>query len=458
MSDAKIRSLALLLLFTFVTLGCVDPRCPRGYDKRGDTCYRMKDAGAIDAGDDEFDGGDVEAGDIIEDETDVDTATDRQETGADAEDPADALPPGDGAALDPCRGSSGAAVCIGTVMHHCSAEGVTEGSDTCASAQQCQMGTAGDRCAPCAPGKFQCLGARLERCSNDGSGWELLTNCDSAALCNETAGACTDKACTPTTRVCSGDTLNGCNTSLTALAPIMTCDAGLCDQAQGECDVCIANAKECDQDTVVTCSADGQMATRSPCTQPTPKCTGAGRCVQCIGNTDCTGGHELCVGNSCVVQPYCGDGKITSGEACDPAAPNWNVWTCNAQCQATTTYTSCSGSTDNLQGTGCRTGEFCTLGVCVSRCNVPADCSPVPANGNLQASCINSVCFATSCSAASECAPGLVCSPPATSGWAPSTTNFCRGCSSTLRCPSGTTCRNLSPDGLQGRCVADDEL
>lgn len=455
MSEAKISSLSLLL-FTFVALGCADPRCPKGYSQKGDTCYRIKDAGAIDAGDEELDAGQVEreTGDILEDTTDLDTTTDHQEARADGGGPVDALPTGNDASLDPCQGSGGAAVCIGTVMYHCSAQGVTEGSDTCASAQQCQLGVASDRCALCTPGKFQCRDVRLERCSNDGSSWELLTNCDSAALCNETAGACTDKACTPSTRVCSGDTLNGCNASLTALAPIMTCDAGLCDQAHGQCDVCIASEKKCDGDAVVACSADGQMATRTQCTQPTPKCTGAGRCVQCIGNTDCTGEHELCVANSCVVQPYCGDGKVTSGEACDPAAPNWNVWTCNAQCQATTTYTSCSGNTANQQGIGCSTGEFCSSGVCVSRCNLPGDCPPVPASGNLRAACVGSaLCFATNCNAASDCAPGLVCGPPPSGSTL--TTNLCRGCGSGLACPSGTTCRNLSSDGVHARCVAE---
>jgi hypothetical protein len=451
MFEAKISSLGLLF-FTVVALGCVDPRCPKGYSQKGGTCYRIKGAGAIDAGDEELDGGevDLEAGDVADDATDVDTTTDHRDAGADTGDPVDALPAGNDASLDPCQGSGGTAVCIGTMMYHCSPQGVTESSDTCATAQQCQLGIAGDRCPPCAPGKFQCLGARLERCSNDGSGWELLTNCDSEALCNETAGACTDKACTPSTRVCSGDTLNGCNTSLTAFVPIMTCDAGLCDQAQGQCDVCIANAKECDQDTVVTCSADGQMATRSPCTQPTPKCTGAGRCVQCIGNADCIGEHELCMGNSCVVQPYCGDGRKDPAEECDPSVPGENAWVCSAQCKPTTAYTWCGrnltdGQGQIVQGVGCATGELCLGGICTGRCNLIGDCS-VPPTGTVVCGTAQKFCIISDCAAASDCAPGLVCVPQSGGG------GVCLGCSDTYRCPSGT-CKLASPGDTYRKCL-----
>jgi hypothetical protein len=34
---------------TATIAGCIEPRCPRGYTKKGDTCYRIKDAGTMDA-------------------------------------------------------------------------------------------------------------------------------------------------------------------------------------------------------------------------------------------------------------------------------------------------------------------------------------------------------------------------------------------------------------------------
>jgi hypothetical protein len=49
-----ISSASLSLL---VAAACSEPQCPRGYDKRGDTCYRIKDAGQDEAGTEEMNGG-----------------------------------------------------------------------------------------------------------------------------------------------------------------------------------------------------------------------------------------------------------------------------------------------------------------------------------------------------------------------------------------------------------------
>jgi hypothetical protein len=458
MLDTKLSAPGLsLLIVSVLAASCGEPQCPSGYVKKGDTCYRHRDAGVVDAGEDELDASEAEldasSSPAVASDGSIAAEGPRNaepDTSSDATSDAQPGPAGDGSS-DPCQGSGGAAVCLESALYHCSPQGVTESSETCASPQQCQLGIPGDRCAPCMPGKFQCKEARLERCANDGSGWELFMTCDSAALCNATAGACTDKACTATTRVCSGDTLNGCNASLTALAPIMTCDAGMCDQAQGECDVCVANAKECQGNVAVTCDANGRQATRSTCQGTTPRCTGSGRCVQCVDNTDCKGAHELCVDNRCEVQPYCGDGRVTSGEACDPQAPGENVWTCTPQCRRSTAYTWCGGNLTDAegqptQGIGCSTGEICFAGTCAGRCNTPGDC-PTPAIGTVLCGTSPKVCVINSCKSAAECAPGLVCVPQTSGGGA------CYLCNDSFPCPTGTTCQRVSPNDTYRKCL-----
>jgi hypothetical protein len=64
--------------------GCIDPHCPKGYDQIDDTCYRRKDAGALDAGDEKGDTSHSDAdesGDDIEPETEADA--DAGDEGAD---------------------------------------------------------------------------------------------------------------------------------------------------------------------------------------------------------------------------------------------------------------------------------------------------------------------------------------------------------------------------------------
>src|SRR5687767_4766441 len=43
--------------------GCSEPRCPGGYTQMGDRCYRIKDAGTVDASDAEDTDGGTDQGD-----------------------------------------------------------------------------------------------------------------------------------------------------------------------------------------------------------------------------------------------------------------------------------------------------------------------------------------------------------------------------------------------------------
>ena len=77
--------------------------------------------------------------------------------------------------------------------------------------------------AVCEPAERRCSGSSLEQCRADGSGFDPLTNCGTAQLCNEPAGRC--NACVPGARRCQDATT------------VAVCDAaGLAEQASA-CDV-----------------------------------------------------------------------------------------------------------------------------------------------------------------------------------------------------------------------------
>jgi hypothetical protein len=378
-------------------------------------------------------------------------------------------PDGDTSAPDPCRGSPGDAVCEGAELHLCDESGQVSSSSPCGSEVQCQLGLESKACAPCKPGVFRCRDAVLERCADDGSRWDEAETCASPALCNATAGACTDKACTETTRVCQGDVLKGCSDDLSSPVTLDECGAGLCDQASGQCDACVANSRRCDGEVVVACDATGKAETRTSCTGSKPKCTGT-KCVQCLSEADCSTAKPFCVGNSCVqcrgsndcradkhelcenstcvVQPYCGDGKVTAGEECDPKASGSNEWSCNAGCRKTTSYNPCETSDQ------CSASEICYGTICwPTGCDARPACPQVPDASSVGPSCVSNYCILF-CDSDSDCAPGHVCA--AVSGFSDS---VCFGCSTSFNsspdqtvCPSGSICIPFSPGASWGTC------
>ncbi|HEX6242860.1 MAG TPA: hypothetical protein VFZ61_18230, partial [Polyangiales bacterium] len=188
---------------------------------------------------------------------------------ADAESDASEPPP-----PSPCSASAGQAFCSDQVLTTCNAQGQIAAQETCTNARQCQLGVARAKCADCEPGAYRCTGARLDRCADDGLAWNEFKTCASEALCNVPAGDCTASACTAATRTCMGDDLFGCNQDLTALVKREECDAGMCDQLQGQCDVCTPSSRACQDDAVAACDMDGQNLSITSCPSATPKCMG----------------------------------------------------------------------------------------------------------------------------------------------------------------------------------------
>lgn len=252
------------------------------------------------------------------------------------------------ASLDgPCVGSAGQPVCVANVLQRCDAQGKPTTQDSCASPRACQLGLAKSLCATCEPGVFRCQGARLDRCAEDGFTWSEFKTCDSEALCNVQAGDCTTGACTASTRTCMGDDLFGCSDDLTKLVLRSECDPGMCDPAQGQCDVCVANSKSCASDSVVACDKDGQNLGTTPCPSGTPKCTGSGQCVQCTAPSHCTVPGNPCQTATCSGSPpRCGVSNKSAHQRCTGGVCNGN-----GACIG------CVDNTDCTQGYECRVSD-----------------------------------------------------------------------------------------------------
>ncbi len=84
-----------------------------------------------------------------------------------------------------------------------------------------------DASAACESGQTRCNGAELQRCRADGTAFETIQYCASAALCTLGGGSCAN-GCTPGEVLCSGLTLMRCNDDRTAYETVEQCAAG-CD-------------------------------------------------------------------------------------------------------------------------------------------------------------------------------------------------------------------------------------
>ena len=270
----------------------------------------------------------------------------------------------------------------------------------------------------CMPGTFECDGVLLKRCSDAGQ-WEEMQTCDSVALCNATTGACTDMVCKPSQKTCdaSGKLLT-CNDNGSDFASEERCGAGLCDADSGRCNRCVPNAKMCSGTMAVSCSADGQNTSMTPCTAPSGDCAtstcragecvagmksagsactagggklcdASGRCVRCLRDSDCPGQFDACMEGSCVEGPGCGNGELDPGEVCEVAGPNayapgtCNRTTCGLEDAA---YAACKVGTSSgagMCGVNSSQGWFCgASGACSHVCGFADQCKTTSGKGD----------------------------------------------------------------------------
>jgi hypothetical protein len=229
--------------------------------------------------------------------------------------------------------------------------------------------------------------------SGSGNAACTATTCDDGNLC-------TDDACNQDTGACSHAALQGAQPEIDDSNPctVDLCDNGaethenvpegtqcgdttklICD-GNGSCVGCV-NAGQCPvigECTVATCVSQACSIAKAPvgtvCS--TGKCSGAGACVQCLGDADCNG--SICTNNQCV--DGCSDGTKNGTE----------------------TDVDCGGA----QCSGCPTGK---------KCSSDMDCDPGPCLGGICNACADTVkngletdvdCGGSQCP---KCVTGKVC-------------------------------------------------
>ncbi len=123
--------------------------------------------------------------------------------------------------------------------------------DTDTSNSGCESGTW--RCVASPTGRKQCLSS---------GEWGTLETCE---ICVD-EGDCRTRLCTPSEVSCNGGTLRTCNSIGDAYASEEAC-SGVCDEANGECDVCAEDEQKCVNDNTAKseCSSDGQIETITEC-------------------------------------------------------------------------------------------------------------------------------------------------------------------------------------------------
>lgn len=322
-----------------------------------------------------------------------------------------------------CAGNAGKATCDGATMVFCDASGALENMSQCATPNHCQRGLSRGKCAICLPGEFRCTGAALERCADDGSSFELKESCATAALCNAEAESC-KTGCTPGSKTCDGDTLRVCSADQTGFVDDQTCQAGLCDAANKECDVCVPGAKTCDQNKVRTCNSNGQTYAVQACAAPNSICTGKGNCVQCTAGSPCAQPSNPCfdatcdlAAGSCQSTPKRAGIKCPTG-VCDGRGECLQCLE-DIDCQGTAKRCSRNRCVACTSDSDCGQGKACQLNTCVDKVvcgdgivNGSEQCDP-GVLGTSPWKCNSSNCqkktIYTSCATSSDCSAGELC-------------------------------------------------
>jgi len=154
----------------------------------------------------------------------------------------------------------------------------------------------------------------------------------------------------------------------------------------------------------------GQTCREGECVcSGTPSSSNREHCGTC-GNA--CGPSEECIGGRCIEEP-CGNGRIDSGEDCDPNASGWTNMTCNPATCKRTVYKACWEDADcEYIGGGCYTVPvpMDSIYVCTPSCaRGVSECPTIPGVASSQYLCSNDgYCF-LHCDSPSSCPGGLTC-------------------------------------------------
>lgn len=185
-------------------------------------------------------------------------------------------------------------------MLACNENGTAMMLDSCSNAMLCEAGLATGHCASCIPGEATCNGKDLQRCSVDGSGFQLEMDCKSAPLCDQSGGSCKPPVCEAGTYTCNRDSLDLCKPDMTGYTS-KPCLPGLCDASSKSCLACKPGSSTCSGTNLLTCNAQGQrMDVKAACSGAQPLCDAdSAACVECLSSRDCTTDNACAAANGC---------------------------------------------------------------------------------------------------------------------------------------------------------------
>ncbi len=281
---------------------------------------------------------------------------------------------------DQCLGQqAGAAFCSGATRLVCSDDLVQVSSETCDSAAHCNQATGPD-CASCLEGESSCDGDILKRCNDDHSDFVEVEKCTDAP-CNALLGECTDRVCDAGAYYCdaASNTLSRCNQEGTGFeSESVSCGAGICDAANGQCDECQPGVVLgcADAETQELCESEGQGTIGRACAElddETPICVGEGQCVECHPlSAECIDEHQI--------RRCSAEGKWEATETCvDQACVDDScVGVCSPgdrDCASDTSVTTCQS--DGTWGTAVSCGgQACVGAGCTGECEpTTAECA-----------------------------------------------------------------------------------
>jgi hypothetical protein len=348
--------------------------------------------------------------------------------------------------------------CEGDTLVTCDARGQNETRQTCGrglcSADQ-------RRCLTCGPiGSSRCSDRQLFVCTPSPQGeFEASEFCETDDLCNQTlndcgrglngrACQCKPGQCRPNQVVCDNGQVQRCNEGLTGFNTVTTCNpADLCNQLTGDCNTCRSNEFSCNNGQLRQCAADGRSFSRQNIG------------VECASSTQV----RVCNGTTAGVQ-NCPNG-CTNGRGCNQCTGNgvqcingntirrcsggfFQDTFCQLGCnQGTTTCNTCQGNGSSCLPNGveqrCVGGQFqtrqCPMGCVAGQC---ANCNGAQCQGDQIRDCNNGqLGGARSCDDGNACNGAERCS-----------NNRCAIVGQPLRCDDGNPCTDDSCNAATG-CV-----
>jgi hypothetical protein len=225
-----------------------------------------------------------------------------------------------------CEGKlAGEMVCDNAILIKCGANGVIENQDACDNEKLCQAGLPTAKCAACEPGTFHCEDDKLKTCDATG---QLDVGIDCVKeICDETTGKCNGQ-CQANEFACDKDSgdLKVCSEDRTEFEVLKTCEKPeLCDSLGGKCNECVPNSTGCEEQSIMTCSADGKKAL-TDCKDPTSYCN-SGKCVACIDDSSCKNTDECKVAT-------CNSGtcSVSNAPASTPCTKGGSICNGNGSC------------------------------------------------------------------------------------------------------------------------------